>query len=121
MDIVIRFLGILAIAVSVALILRPGIMLAAFQFFKKGIRVYLAAVVRLALSIVFFLGARECDRPWLIIAIGVLLLLSGLLIFVMGLDRVRRILEWFLRQPIVFLRFVAASPLVFGLIIVYAA
>ena len=90
-------------------------------FFAKGNRLYLAAVVRFALAIVFFLGARHCGIRWVIVLFGLIFLLSGLLIFMLGLEKAKGIINWYQEQPIFMFRVVAIIVLGVGLIIVYAA
>ena len=48
-------------------------------------------------------------------------LLSGLLIFMLGLEKAKGIIRWYQEQPIVIFRVVAGIVLAVGLIITYAA
>jgi uncharacterized protein YjeT (DUF2065 family) len=91
------------------------------QFFAKGRRLYLAALVRFALAIVFFLGARHCGIRWVIVLFGLIFMLSGLLIFMLGLEKAKSILNWYQEQPRFTFRVVAIIVLGVGLIILYAA
>jgi uncharacterized protein YjeT (DUF2065 family) len=79
------------------------------------------AIVRFALAIVFFLGARQCGVKWVIVLFGLIFLLSGLLIFMLGLEKAKAIINWYQEQPKFLLRVVATIVLGVGLIIVYAA
>lgn len=100
---------------------KPAIPRAIMRFFLKGIWLYFAALVRFALAIVFFLGARECEFPRLIFLFGLIMLVSGLLIFILGLQKGKEILGWFLEQPVFMQRILALIVLATGLIIVIAA
>jgi uncharacterized protein YjeT (DUF2065 family) len=91
------------------------------RFFAKDSRMYLAAMVRFALAIIFFLSARHCGIRWVIIMFGLIFLLSGLLIFMLGLKNSKAIINWYLEQPDVIFRVVAIIVLCVGLIILYAA
>jgi len=90
-------------------------------FFKHGRRLYLAGVLRFALAIIFLLGARECDVPWVIFAFAVLFLISGMLIFIMRLEKIKAILDWYQKQPLLLLRIIATVLLIAGAIITYCA
>ncbi|MHC4534648.1 MAG: hypothetical protein ACYS6K_11905 [Planctomycetota bacterium] len=91
------------------------------EFIKKGKRVYFAAVIRFILAIIFLLGASECYQQWIIAAFGVIFLVSGLLIIILGPEKIRQILEWYQDQPILIFRVIAAIVLACGAVIVYSA
>lgn len=121
MDLVIKIIGIVFVAIAVVYILKPGVMSRLIDFFKKGNRLYVAAPIRLGLAIVFLLGARECSRFWVIFAFGILLLLSGILVLVLGPNRLRPMIEWWQKQPAVFLRAMALIVLALGVVIIISA
>lgn len=121
MDVVIKVIGIVIIAVGILYLLRPNVMKYFMAFFKKGKRIYLTGLIRLSLAIVFLLGARECDITWVIVAFGILFMVSGLLIFMLGPKKIKPILEWFEKQPLLILRLAAIIALAMGGIIIYAA
>ena len=121
MDIVIKSLGILIALMGIAYLLRPEIIKHLMNFFKKGRRIYLPGLLRFALAIVFFLGARECRYFWVIFASGIIFLTGGILIFALGPEKIRRILDWYQEQPMFIFRIIALIVLAFGAIIIYSA
>jgi hypothetical protein len=92
-----------------------------FEFFKKGSRLYVAAPIRLALAVVFLIGARECKQFWVIMVIGILLLISGILVLVLGPKKLVPILEWFQGQSEFLQRVVALIVLAVGVVIIISA
>jgi len=121
MHIAIKSLGILIALMGIAYLLRPEIIKRLMNFFKKGRRIYLPGVLRFALAIVFFLGARECRNAWVIFASGMIFLAGGILIFTIGPERIRRILDWYDEQPMLIFRIIALIVLAFGAAIIYSA
>jgi len=121
MDVVIKIIGIIIIVVGILYLLKPNLMKHLIAFFKKGKRIYLAGLIRLAFAIIFLLGARECDITWVIVAFGILFMVSGLLIFMLGPKKIKTIFEWFEKQPMLILRLIAIIALAMGGIIIYAA
>jgi len=121
MKIVIQSLGVVIVAVGVVYLLRPDIMKWLMGFFKQGKRIYLAGVIRLALAVIFFLGARECDITWVIVVFGILFLIGGVLIFILGHEKLRRILDWYQKQSALLLRVLAVIALAIGAVIIYSA
>ena len=120
MHIAIKSLGILITLVGVAYLLRPGLLKMLMNFFKKSNRIYLPGLLRLALAVVFFLGARECRYPWIIFASGIIFLTGGLLIFTLGPKRIRWMLDWYEEQPMLVFRVIALIVIVFGAIIIFS-
>jgi hypothetical protein len=121
MQIVIRIIGILMFLSGILFLLKPALIKQIVTFMQKGYRVYFIAMLRIALAIVFLLGARQCGMPRVIVILAILFLLSGLSIFMLGSGKIQRILKWYLRQPIFFLRILSLIPLILGGLIIYAA
>ncbi len=121
MNTVIRIIGIAMVFIAVAYFAKPGILRHLMKFFKQGRRIYFVALIRFVMAIVFLLGANSCNLPWVIIAFGVLFILSGLLIFILGPEKIRGIFEWYERQSVMILRLLAAVALVIGALVVYSA
>ncbi len=121
MDIIIRSLGIVIVVVGIVYLLRPDVMKWLLEFFKQGKRIYFAGLIRLALAVIFLLGARECDITWVIVVFGILFLIGGVLIFILGPEKLRRILDWYQKQSVLLLRVLAVIALAIGAIIIYSA
>ncbi|MGD8501292.1 MAG: hypothetical protein PVJ86_11630 [Phycisphaerales bacterium] len=119
--IVIKSLGIIFALIGVAYLLRPDVMKRLMGFFKKGRRIYFPGLIRFALAVVFFVGARECRYPWVILVFGILFLIGGLLIFVLGPEKIRRLLDWYKEQPTLIFRVIALIVLAVGAIIIFSA
>jgi hypothetical protein len=121
MEIIIKVLGTVIVCIGLVYLIKPEIFRSIIGFFVKGKRLYLAALVRFTLAIIFIMGARHCGIKWIIVMFGLIFLLSGLLIIMMGLEKTKGIIRWYQKQPIFVYRIVAIIVLSVGLIIVYAA
>ena len=121
MDTVIKIIGIVFVFAGIVYLLKPNVIKSIMEFFKQGKRIYFAGLIRFVLAIVFLLAARECDITWVIVAFGVLFLFGGLLIFILGAEKIRAIINWWQRQPLWLLRVIALIFLAIGAIIVYSA
>lgn len=119
--IAIKSLGMLISLMGIVYLLRPDIIKKLMRFFKKGKRIYLAGILRLVLAVVFLVAARECRYPWIIFACGIIFLAGGLLIFLLGPEKIRKILDWYQEQSELIFRVIAVIVLVFGLIIILSA
>jgi uncharacterized protein YjeT (DUF2065 family) len=121
MEIIIKIIGIVIVLIGVLFLLKPDVMKKIMGFMKKGRRIYLAGLLRFALSVIFLLGAGECYHKWIIAAFGILFLISGLLIFTIGPEKIRRMLDWYQNQPELIFRVIAGIVLACGAVIVYSA
>lgn len=121
MNIVIKIIGIVFVFITILYFLKPDIMKSLMEFFKQGRRIYFAALLRLVLAVVFLLAARQCSRFWVIFVLGVLFVISGLLIFILGPEKVKSYINWWQKQPLVFLRVMAVVGLAIGALIIYSA
>ena len=121
MDVVVKVIGIVFIFLAILYLLKPDVMKRLMEFFKKGKRIYFAGLIRFALAVVFLLAASDCKMPWVIIAFGILFIIGGLLIFLLGPEKVRSMIAWWQKQSLLLLRVLAIVTLAVGAIIVYAA
>ena len=121
MNLVIKIIGIVFVFITILYFLKPDIMKSLMEFFKQGRRIYFAALLRLVLAVVFLLAAHECNQFWVIFAFGILFIISGLLIFILGLEKIKSYISWWQKQPLVLLRVMALIGLAIGAIIIYSA
>jgi hypothetical protein len=121
MDWVIKIIGIVFVLMAIGYLLKPDVIRGLMEFFSKAKRMYLAGVIRFVLAVVFLLAARECRKPWVIFAFGILFLLGGLLIFTIGPKRLAPVLEWWQKQSNLLLRVVALAILAVGVVIIIFA
>ena len=121
MDLVVKIIGIVIAAAGIVYLLKPDVMKRIMEFFKQGKRIYFAGLLRLVLAVIFLLAARECDITWVIVLFGILFLMGGVLIFILGPEKIRRILDWYQKQSVLFLRLLALIALAIGAIIIYSA
>lgn len=118
---IIKAIGIIFIVIAIVYLLKPEVAKRLMEFFKQGKRMYIAALIRFVLAVVFLLAARECSVTWLIAALGILFFISGLLVFILGTERVRAYINWWQKQSLLLLRLMALIALAFGVLIIYAA
>ena len=121
MEIAIKIIGMVFALAGIVWVLKPEVLKRVMEFFQKGKRLYLVAVVRLVLAVVFLVAARECDVPWLIFALGIVLLISGLLTFVLGPERLKPILGWWQKRSCLLIRILGLFALAVGVAVIYSA
>jgi len=118
--IVIKSLGIIFAIIGIVYLLRPDFLKWMMEFFKKGSRIYFAGVLRFVLAVIFLLGAGQCDQKWVIATLGILFLLGGLLIFMLGPVKIRRMFDWYQQQSILVFRAIALIVLIVGAVVIFS-
>ncbi|MCJ7776711.1 MAG: hypothetical protein MUP16_00105 [Sedimentisphaerales bacterium] len=121
MDVAVKIVGIVIVCLAVVYLLKPDVMKYLMEFFKKGKLIYLAGLIRLALAVVFLLAARECRVFRVILVFGILFIISGFLVFVIPLEKIKSYIGWWQKQSFLVLRLLALIALAIGAVIIYSA
>jgi hypothetical protein len=82
---------------------------------------YIVAGVRIAFGLLLLLAARFSRMPRVLRAIGVVIIIAGLITPLFGVERSASMFNWFSAQGFGFVRVVATFAIVLGASIVYAA
>ncbi len=121
MVIAVRLIGIMIAAMGLTLALSPKGAKQAFDFFSQGKRIYWVGILRILFGIIFLLAASVCRWPEIIRVLGVLFIIAGSFIFILGIRKIKLVLEWWSKKPPLLLRFLTLLAVFFGVLIVYAA
>lgn len=89
MVILVRVIGIIIVMMGIIILLNPKTFNQLMNFFKVGRRLYWNGFLRLLFGIVLLLGASQCRRVVVVIAMGILFLLGGVAIFALGLEKLK--------------------------------
>ena len=120
MDKAVLGVGILIILAAIWIAVKPQICIKMMVFFARGRMVYLVGLLRLAVGGLLLVSARECGRVWVVIALGVLFLISGTLVFVVRLERIKATLTWISKRSMLTIRLMALLPIAIGAVIIWA-
>jgi len=121
MYVVIKIIGMVFVLIGIIYLIKPGVIRRLIGLFGHGNRLYFSGLIRLILAVVFLAAARECRKPWVIFAFGILFLLGGFVIFLAGPKRLRPVLEWWQKQSDLLLRVLAVATVVVGVAVIIFA
>ncbi|MHC4122512.1 MAG: hypothetical protein ACYSSI_02985 [Planctomycetota bacterium] len=121
MSFVIWIIGWLITVEGILLLIKPQLIKPVISFFNKGKRTYLIGLIRTILAIIFFLAAQQCRIPLVITILGITLLVSGIICFVLKPDKLKSILSWWLERPPLIIRLMSIIVVAFGALIVFSA
>ena len=95
-------------------LLSPAALLGIGRLFGTPSGLYAAAALRIVFGAALFLAAPASRLPPVVRAIGILIFVAGLVTPVLGLERLRAVLDWASAQDSIFLRAWAGFALAFG-------
>lgn len=101
-------------------VVSPAGLLGVVRRFESPAGLYAAAVLRLVLGVALFLAAPTSRAPGVVRVLSILIFVSGLITPLLGLERFRRLLDWWSARGPAFRRAWASLALVFGLWLAYA-
>ena len=113
-------LSLLIAALGAVGVFSPQRLIVVVQHFQAPAGLYAAAVLRLVFGAALFLVAPTSRTPEIIRIIGVIAFVAGLITPLFGLERFRKLLDWWVAQGPVVLRLWASFAFGFGLWLAYA-
>lgn len=121
MQMLITIIGIIAAIIGVIFIAKPPMQKRVIAFFSHGRRVYMIGLTRTILAIIFLISASACSHPKIVIALGILLLISAITVFAWKYEKLIAFMQWYQQRSIAFMRLAATGVIIFGLVTIYAA
>jgi len=112
-----KLFGILIAGFGLAIFSTPQITQKVFAFMKEGKRIYGAGVLRCVVGLVLLLAAPRSAIPVAAIAVGVMFLLSGIIIFSCDLEKLKGFLAHYSEMPVLILRLLGLVVVSFGILI----
>ena len=98
----------------------PSRLLALVRRLQTPIGLYFAAGIRVLFGVALLFAAPTSRAPGLIYILGVFIIIIGVITPFFGLERFRRLLDWWSAQGSAFVRGWAVLALLFGLSLAYA-
>ncbi|MBI4115292.1 MAG: DUF2065 family protein [Candidatus Omnitrophica bacterium] len=117
MIILIKLVGIVITVFGLAIFASPEFSQKVFDFFKEGKRIYYAGVVRVAAGALILLSASQSAVPLAAIALGVMFLVSGIVVFVSDLEKMKAFILTYSQMPSLVIRLFGLVGASFGILI----
>ena|SRR2546423_12277201 len=106
-------------ALGVTVIVAPAKAHDLARLFADKTGMWVATAIRAVLALGLLAAASESKAPMLLRLFGLLILIVAILIPVLGLDRHRRMIEWWLARPRTMQILWGAVTVVFGIALIY--
>lgn len=117
MVILAKLVGVLIMALGLAIFASPQLTQKIFNFFKEGKRIYYAGVIRTAVGLILFLSASQSAVPLAAIALGLMFLVSGIVIFAAELEKMKAFIAHYSEMPGLVIRLLGLVAASFGILI----
>jgi uncharacterized protein YjeT (DUF2065 family) len=115
-----KLIGIFITCMGIIVIVKPQIIRMMISFWRQDKRIYLGGLLRMLFGAIFLLSAPQARLPVVMAALGLFLLIAGLLIFLIKLDKIKSMLERWSKRPSYVLRLMGSIVLIIGLLIIYS-
>ncbi len=120
MQLVALGLSVLIAVLSALYFVAPARLLSIARAFESPGGLYFLAGIRLVLGVVLFLAAPSSRKPEVLRVLGILIVVAGIITPFVGVDRQRRLLNWWSARGPGFNRVWAAVAFAFAVFLVYA-
>jgi hypothetical protein len=120
MAIVALVLSLFVAALGALGIVLPMRLLSIIRQFQRPAGLYAVAILRVVLGVALLLAAPSSRLPQVVRILGIIIFVSGLITPLFGLERFRRLLNWWSARGPAFMRVWAGFALAFGLLLAYA-
>ena len=101
-------------------VVAPKRLMAVVRSFQSPAGLYATAAIRLVLGVALVFAAPGSRAPGFIWVLGIVIFVAGLVTPVVGLERFRHLLDWWLARGPGFARVWGAVAFVLGLLLAYA-
>jgi hypothetical protein len=106
-------------AMGVLIIVKPALAHDLTGLLADKIGMWIAAAIRAVLALGLFAAAAESKTPMLLRILGLLILLVAIVMPILGVDRHRRMIDWWLARKRSVEIICGAAAFVFGLALIY--
>ncbi len=117
MVILVKLIAMVIAAFGLAIFAAPQFSQKVFEFIQKGNRLYYAGVGRGVVGLVLLLTASKSPVPTGAVALGVMLLVSGIAVFAADIEKLKAFVEGVSQMPGLVVRLMGLIAASFGILI----
>ena len=121
MVILARLIGIIFMAAGIIILLRPEALKQLLAFMAEEKRVYIIGCARIVVGTILLIAAPQCKITWVVAAIGVVAVVLGILIFVLGAEKIKGIIKMWQGKPTMTARLLSLAPIIIGILLISCA
>jgi hypothetical protein len=115
-----KVIALSVMAAGLFFLVSPKMIRKFLAFWREGKRIYLAGVLRIMFGMIFLLASPYCKFFEIIVVFGLIVLVVGLLFFILKMERIKALLEWWRARSFLFYRLWALLAIALGGFLLYA-
>ena len=120
MEGLVKLLGIIIVASGAVYFVKPNLMKKMVAFFTSDKWIYFGGILSFVIGIIFFRAASQCAISWVVVLFGIIAVIKGIVIFVLGQQKIKSLLDGLTKKPPKALRMVALFDIALGVVLIYA-
>ena len=112
-----KLIGLVVAGFGLTIFISPKFTQKVFDFVKEGKRIYWAGVARCLVGLILLLVASKSVLPVATFVVGVILILSGIIAFACGLEKLKSFLAHYTDLPVLVIRLLGLVAACYGILI----
>lgn len=121
MVILVKSIGMAVLALGIIFFLKPEKIKQWLRFWIAENHLYLGGLLNVLIGIVFLIAASRCEIPWVVVIFGLLSLGKGILLFILGREKITTFAEKYDKRPIKDLRGYSILAAILGILLIWSA
>jgi len=115
-----KFIAIFVLMIGIIYLLSAKATRAMLDCWGKGKRFYIAGILRILFGTILLLAASQAQNTIVLIAVGILFLIGGILIFATPYEKSESAIQWFKERSNLVLRLFALPLIAIGALLLYS-
>ena len=120
MLLLVRLFGISIVGFGIIFLIDPKVMKAYIAFWEPEKRLRIGAIISLLAGIIFLSAAAQAKLSGVIIALGIVSLIKGIILFILKPLKTKSMMNWWAQKSDSFIRMYALFALAVGMLIIYS-
>lgn len=120
MEGIVKLFGIVMVVVGVIYFVKPSAMKKLADYFVQKKRLKVGGVVAIVIGIIFLLAASQCTIPLVVTLFGILSLAKGILIFALGQQKIKSMVDTLTKKPPKTIRGYGLIEIALGVMLIYS-
>jgi len=121
MLIFVKLFGVVIACMGIIFLINPKALKQYISFWKQGKRLRMGGIISIPFGIVLLIAAPQCRLTGFITVLGIWSIIKGVLLLTLSQKKMNAYLDWWLKKPILVIRFLFIIMLAFGLLLIYSA
>lgn len=112
-----KLIGLVVAGFGLTIFASPKFTQKVFAFMREGKRIYWGGVVRCLVGLILLLSVSTSVLPVATVAVGLILFLSGIIVFACDLEKLKNLLNHYSELPVLVIRLLGLVAACFGILV----